>query len=619
MLAVAAGYQEVAKCMLAGAVGDSVSVGMSDGTTALHLACGRPGTEQMVGDLLGAGAAPAAADSSGNTPLHLAAAAGAEDAIKRLLAAAAAASCLNSKGELPLHLAIAGGHTAAAVRLIAAAKAPDAQWVNAVSAAGAAPIHLAAVKDLSILLALLKCSALQVGLVDGAGQTALHLAAAGGFVQCIRSLVRAGADRDAVDASGATPLHRLPLASKPQLLALLATPGNIKRVVGGTTLLHTAAAGDSEEVMAALLAAGAAAGTQDSRGECALVPAARHGSPVVLHLLLRHMLWQHKLQQPAGVPLLPGSLVTAVQVALAGREDSISKSMIQLVMEVLGEGAANALWQQLLEQHNSSLAQQNGLPQAQLPQQQQPEQARKQEQLRCQLGDRILTVAVKGFLEAGAQVAQQQRQVTQPLDKAIAGQPRAAAPAPRVDGRQLAAGAVNAAALPAEAAAQPKFVTLEHTTAAARLGQRFEVLRLLQQLPAAVRKDALGAAAQAAADAGHYQLCGQLLQQLVVSDGDAAEGVLQQLGLKTGQGTRPEVKVLGARSLGLCGALLAGWGALRCQQQQELVDSVVSAVVVWKEGQQQVVKQGAGRKRVCPPGRGRVPYCGQQRGHDRKW
>jgi ankyrin repeat protein len=630
MMAIAAGHQDVVRCLLAGGAGGSVSASLADGTTALHLACGRPGTEQMVADLLAAGAAPGAADSSGNTPLHLAAATGCAGIVGRLLAAGAPASCLNSNRELPLHLAIAGGHTAAAVQLIAAAKASDEQCINAVTAAGAAPIHLAAVTNIGILKKLLGCSALQVDLVDGAGQTGLHLTAAGGFHRSIRLLVTAGADKDALDAGGATPLHRLPLTSDTSLVALLATPSNINRVVGGTTLLHTAAAGPTSALLAAVIAAGASTGTQDSQGECALVTAARQGTPWNLSLLLRHTLWQHKQQQVADDVSLPSAVVTAVQVVLAGRpqiksqsiSQSISQSMMTVVMKVLGQDAASTLWQQLLQQHHSSFAQQGDTPDLQPPplqqQQQQPAQALKPEQLRRRLGDRMLTVAVQGFLQACADVAQQRKEVSQPLDQAIGSTMRSSAGSAPSGGRQQAAVGGSPAAMSAgvatQHAAQHKVVTLEHTTEAARLGQRLEVLHLLQQLPQGVRVEALGAAAQAAAGAGHYQLCVQLLQQLAVLDCDEAKKVFVQLGLKTGDGDGPPVKVLGPRSLALCGALLAGWQALRRQQQQELVDSVVSAVVVWKEEQQQVVVQTAGRKRLCPPGHRHVAKRAQQQG-----
>jgi hypothetical protein len=96
----------------------------------------------------------------------------------------------------------------------------------------------------------------------------------------------------------------------------------------------------------------------------------------------------------------------------------------------------------------------------------------------------------------------------------------------------------------------------------------------------------------------HRQLCVQL-QQVVVLDGRAAARLTARLGLsRAGQGARPPVKVLGRCSLPMCGAVLAAWGALRQQQQQELVESVVSAVGMWKEGQQQVVVGAAGSKRL---------------------
>jgi ankyrin repeat protein len=668
-LAAAAGYIDVVQVLIPLGMQDAVSAAGVYITTALHLACRRPGVEDMVEDLLDAGVPVDAADSSGNTPLHYAAAAAeaaeaaesesdseteAEDTdtVKCLLDAGALVSFPNSNGELPLHLALAGGCTAAALQLIDAANKSDKGSINAVTAAGVAPIHLAAVKDNSILRGLLACSALQVNLVDGAGQTGLHkaaaaghlsnikqlvqhgasvgvadatgttplhLAAAGGFLLCVRALVTAGADRDALDAGGAAPLHRVPLVARNcRLVALLATPSNINLLVGGTTLLHTAAAGGSDEVIAPLLAAGAAPGAFDSHGKCALVIAAQHEDDAGFLRLLRRMLWQHKQQHSEGSYLLPEAVITATQVVLTKR-DAKSVFIFEEVMEVLGVDAPNSLWQQLVEQHNSGVAQLGGRPQ----QQQQQQQLAGQAQPPQQLGAEIALVLADGLASSCGNLVTQQTNITRPVDKETKrGCQRLGAAQAGLTGQQLqqAAGGCGAAAT-AAVVGRCEVVTLGHVTAAAGLGQPQRVQQLLQGLPAAVHADALTAAAKAAAGAGHYQLCVQLLKQLAGLDDKGSwrrvQAVVDAVLLRMEGCARPNVKVLGPSSLMLCESLLRMWQAVRRQQQQELVDSVVSAVVVWQDTQpydgqwwaalRACIQKQAPQAVVAPCGSGRKP------------
>jgi ankyrin repeat protein len=598
-LAARGAYGEVVRWLLDHGAAASVSAATADGTTALHLACIRTGTEQMVTDLLGAGAEPGAANSSGNTPLHLAAAAGLQVTVGHLLAAGARAWVLNSNRELPLHLALAGGHSTLALQLIAAAKDADGV-LNVISAAGMAPIHLAAVRQPSnILKELLCCKGLEVDVVDSAGQTALHKAAAGGhidnlrqlvrhgasldaadatgatpshlaaagvFGNCVRHLVTSGADKDAVDASGATPLHKAGAGVTPELVALLATPSNTSRVVDGTTLLHTAAAGDQEGLVSALLAAGAAAWQQDSRGESVLAMVARQGSTAMLRLLLRHLLWQHKVSGSADGALLPTEVLVALQQALA-HDGEKSVWVFTTVMEVLGEGAASALWQELVQQHN-------------------PEQQQRW------LGCIAVSALQEGLSAACVKLAGQQTSVTQPLEQALQGsirQPgaataRPAAKQPLPQAAEALEGARGSAA--AAAGVQRVFPTLATITAAAGLGQQQEVQGLLQQVPRAAQATALAEAAKAAGSGGHHQLCVQLVQRLAATHQGKALQVVQEVVAKLEGQPYQAVEVLGPSSLALCGALLGGWQAVRRQQQQEMVNGLVSAAVAWQQGQQ---------------------------------
>jgi len=86
----------------------------AEGKTPLMMACCMAeGGSEAAQFLLEHGANPAAADNSGNTPIHLAAIAGNEGVLKLLLArqgGPAPVRAANARGHTPLHLAAAFGH-----------------------------------------------------------------------------------------------------------------------------------------------------------------------------------------------------------------------------------------------------------------------------------------------------------------------------------------------------------------------------------------------------------------------------------------------------------------------------------------------------------------------------
>jgi hypothetical protein len=139
-----------------------------------------------------------------------------------------------------------------------------------------------------------------------------------------------------------------------------------------------------------------------------------------------------------------------------------------------------------------------------------------------------------------------------------------------------------------------KVPTLAQLAAAAGLGQQAQVQELLQQLPVGVQASALSESAKAAAAAGHYSVCVQLAQQLAALDSPKALLLLQGVVAQGEECCYDQVEVLGPSSLALCGALLGDWAAVRRQQQQELVDGVVSAAVAWKQVQLEGCKKPRG-------------------------
>jgi hypothetical protein len=518
--------------------------------------------------------------------------------------------------------------------------------IDLVDDAGQTAVHKAAAGGRSThLQKLVECGA-SLSIKDASGSTPLHLAAAHVLPRaCVKILVDAGADRDVVDAGGASPLHHAPAAMLsgcswfPGVLPLLATPSNINLVVKGTTLLHTSVAGELQGVVSALLAAGANPTSLDGGGESALTQAARQGTTAMLSLLLRHLLRQHLQQGGAEAVELPREVALAMQEAVA-RSTAHGCCVWTAVMDVAGEGTASALWQQLIQQPPSSVAgpahlqsgsqQQQGLQQQQQPQSHQGPGRAQQPQKQPQLKRAVMEVLLKGWKEACATWAQQRKSSLQPLAEAIkdssslsaaastggpagVSQPAASsqeaavpagAPQPAAVGAGAASGSPTGPCMAQPAAKRSKATTIGQLAAAAGLGQQAQVQELLQQLPAGMHASALAKSAKAATAAGHYHLCMQLAQQLAAQDSAKAlllvQGVVAQ-----GEGRcYDQVEVLRPSSLALCGALLGGWVAVRRQQQQELVDGVVSAAVAWKQAQLEGCKKLRGeaqRQHVAAP------------------
>ncbi|WP_245691702.1 ankyrin repeat domain-containing protein [Geodermatophilus telluris] len=198
----------------------------------------------------------------GWTPLHLAVAAGREDVVRELVAAGADLCARTESGRTPLHVAIE--HAPELAGVLRELGAP----VDAPAAA-----HL---DDAGQLARELDAGA---PLTDpGTGLDLLTVAAAGGAAGTLRLLLDRGADPD----GGA--LHAAAAGRHAELVrALLEAGAGVDRrdADTGRTPLHTAvAAGDAPEVVRVLLAAGADVNATTNDGASPLdisrVAAARH-------------------------------------------------------------------------------------------------------------------------------------------------------------------------------------------------------------------------------------------------------------------------------------------------------------------------------------------------------
>jgi ankyrin repeat protein len=114
-------------------------------------------------------------DTTGTTPLHLAAGYGHKEVAELLLAHKARVNAKANEGDTPLHLAAFHGHTDVA-ELLLAGKAK----VNAKDKAGLTPLHWASRNAHKDMVALLMARKANINAKDKLGQTPLRWATLGG-------------------------------------------------------------------------------------------------------------------------------------------------------------------------------------------------------------------------------------------------------------------------------------------------------------------------------------------------------------------------------------------------------------------------------------------------------
>lgn len=200
------------------------------------------GQEQMVADLLAAGACPNArfGGEEGYAPLHVASSRGHVGILTTLLAFGAHRDALDSRGARPLHHAIAEDRVAATETLLAAGA------LSATADDSFEPLVLAACKGgVDIINVLLKHGVDVNSRDDVVGATALHAAAIwSSGAAAVHALIDAGADINVQRKDGGSPLHYAVASrassssSSPRLfetiLALLERGASVNQVHSGT-------------------------------------------------------------------------------------------------------------------------------------------------------------------------------------------------------------------------------------------------------------------------------------------------------------------------------------------------------------------------------------------------
>jgi hypothetical protein len=161
----------------------------------------------------------------------------------------------------------------------------DTPWVDPF---GRTPLHLAAARSRTGMVAALVSIGASPARRDDFGRTPLHDAALGASEGAARRLLDGGADPSAADDYGSTPLHLACRQGSLKLARLLLARGSDPnaRSAAGATPLHEAASVGDATLARLLIEAGAKSDVPDERGRTPADVARAHGFPELATTLL---------------------------------------------------------------------------------------------------------------------------------------------------------------------------------------------------------------------------------------------------------------------------------------------------------------------------------------------
>ncbi len=202
--------------------------------------------------------------------------------VKALLANGADANAKDTTGDTPLHVAADGNARDVAELLLS--RGAD---VNAKADRGATPLHYAAMANSKAVAELLLAKGADVNRKSEDGMTPLHGAAYSNAEDVAALLILKGADINAKSNTGGTPLHYAAMAnSKAVAELLLANGADVNaRVNNQRTPLHLAAYRNAKEVAELLLAKGADVNAKDKGGKTPLALAVQAGHSALADML----------------------------------------------------------------------------------------------------------------------------------------------------------------------------------------------------------------------------------------------------------------------------------------------------------------------------------------------
>jgi len=282
-------------------------------------------------------------DKDGNTPLHLAAAAGNTNTVHFLLSAGSDLESCNTHGEYPLTLAARYGRNDTVSLLLQSCSAVECEEImtSALTAAIVAgqvdttalllgsgavvsggenekPIHVASRMGHKEIVTLLLHYGASLTSLTQSGNTALHLASEEGHLSLVMYLVELQRDGlYSLNYENETPLHLATENRRDQLVTYFAENGcNINAAsAGGYTCLHVACENGHYTTVECLLKHGAEVNAMNSADQTPLHIAACQGQTKIVELLFLHNA-NFSLQDEDGITAL-------LAASMNGHQDTV--------------------------------------------------------------------------------------------------------------------------------------------------------------------------------------------------------------------------------------------------------------------------------------------------------
>jgi len=225
-------------------------------------------------------------NTSGHTPVHLAADIGDVLMLDYLLQVLPEVNVYTDGGDTPLHIASLHGHTDVVAFLLK--KGADSNRANK---HGNTALHLASVRGhISAMKTLMESNA-QVNARNKEGNTPLHLVCLQGQVNAVRCLVQHNANADVKNREKNTPLHMAANKGKKDVItSLIETNCDVNLPdKHGDTILHQCARNGKLEIVELLVGTGRCnLDAKNSAGETPLITATKSGFADIVECLARN-------------------------------------------------------------------------------------------------------------------------------------------------------------------------------------------------------------------------------------------------------------------------------------------------------------------------------------------
>ena len=193
---------------------DAVNIKDAFGKTPLHVLAFY-GYQELVQDLINAGADVNGQDNDGYTPLLVAANGGYHEIVQNLIDAGAKVNMQERSGCTPLHFAASSCHHQRIVKTLIGAGAD----VNRRNKMGRTPLHDAAANG-QVVQQLLAAGA-NVNMQDNGGETPLHVAAFYGNLAVVKAFIAEGADVNMPNKNGMTPSQLATRNNRTEMVELI--------------------------------------------------------------------------------------------------------------------------------------------------------------------------------------------------------------------------------------------------------------------------------------------------------------------------------------------------------------------------------------------------------------